>query len=177
MGENCHLRLILHPPTHHPPSSSVLYSLPASTLGEEFLNLRHCSPHNFPPPTPVAVCFPHFTLLYLPSSLSLGAGGREEGRAGEGGGKTGREVGGWRSSLVNELRVGGCSHNKKKGGAKKKWLEKPDLSTSLCLALPPPPTPSFPLLTISIRLHFLLKANSVVPGLRWMAALELRFNQ
>lgn len=141
LGENCHLRLILHPPTPHPPSSSVLYSLPASTLGEEFLNLRHCSPHNFPPPTPVAVCFPHFTLLYLPSSLSLGAGGREEGRAGEGGGKTGREVGGWRSSLVNELRVGGCSHNKKKGGAKKNgWKNpiSPHLSALLSLPRPPP---------------------------------------
>lgn len=32
-------------------------------------------------------------------------------------------------------------------------------------------------LTISIRLHFLLKANSSVLAWRWMAALELRFNQ
>lgn len=32
-------------------------------------------------------------------------------------------------------------------------------------------------LTISIRLHFLLKANSSVLAWRWIAALELRFNQ
>lgn len=32
-------------------------------------------------------------------------------------------------------------------------------------------------LTISIRLHFLLKANSRVLAWRWIAALELRFNQ
>lgn len=32
-------------------------------------------------------------------------------------------------------------------------------------------------LTISIRLHFLLKANSCVLAWRWIAALELRFNQ
>lgn len=60
---------------------------------------------------------------------------------------------------LNDPRVGSYSDNKEK-----KMGEKIQ-SLSLCL------------LTISIRLHFLLKANSVVPGLRWMAALELRFNQ
>lgn len=70
-----------------------------------------------------------------------------------------------------------------KGGGEKKMAGKTrSLHISASLFLPPssarmPPSPSFPLLTISIRLHFLLKANSVVPGLRWMAALELRFNQ
>lgn len=49
----------------------------------------------------------------------------------------------------NELRLG----KEKEGG---------DWSTSL---------------TISIRLHFLLKANSRVLAWRWIAALELRFNQ
>lgn len=65
-----------------------------------------------------------------------------------------------------------------KGGGRKKWLEKPNLSLSLSPSPARlPPSPSLPLLTISIRLHFLLKANSVVLALRWMAALELRFNQ
>lgn len=77
----------------------------------------------------------------------------------KGGGGVREEEGepGW----VNELRVGSYSHNKEK----KKSRKKPNLSLSL--------SP----LTISIRLHFLLKANSVVLGPRWMAALELRFNQ
>lgn len=69
--------------------------------------------------------------------------------------------GGRRGGWVNELRVGSYSHNKEKKIAGK--------TQSL------PVSPS--LLTISIRLHFLLKANSVVLGPRWMAALELRFNQ
>lgn len=53
----------------------------------------------------------------------------------------------------------------KGGGGWGEREEKPNLSLSL--------SP----LTISIRLHFVLKANSDVLGLRWMAALELRFNQ
>ena len=77
---------------------------------------------------------------------------------GGGGGGEGKKRGCW----VNELRVGSYSHNKEK---KIEGGKKPNLSLSL--------SP----LTISIRLHFLSKANSVVLGPRWMAALELRFNQ
>lgn len=52
--------------------------------------------------------------------------------------------------------TGSMSSGQEKKGGEKAWL------TSL---------------TISIRLHFLLKANSSVLAWRWIAALELRFNQ
>lgn len=63
---------------------------------------------------------------------------------------------------VRGKRGGGKTERYGEGGIKKEKL-------NLSLSLSP--------LTISIRLHFLLKANSDVLGLRWMAALELRFNQ
>lgn len=61
----------------------------------------------------------------------------------------GLDSGGGGYYWFNELRPG-----KERG--KKAWLTSP---------------------TISIRLHFLLKANSSVLAWRWIAALELRFNQ
>ena len=67
--------------------------------------------------------------------------------------------------LAELMGRGGCRHNKGKQDNRKNLISPSSLPFSLSL------------LTISICLHFLLKANSALPGLRWMAALELRFNQ
>lgn len=174
-GESCHLRLILHPPPPQPhPLPASFAPFHPAPWGRNSLSLRHRSLFAIPPPPKkkISLC-----RLLPPFPLSL-----EKGKQG----KLGRCVGGvvrrgekWGAggpvgSMSSEWEAVAIIKDGWGAGEGGGWKTR-SLHISLPASFPPSPTVS--LLTISIRLHFLLKANSVVLGLRWMAALELRFNQ